>query len=199
MDDDLQVALLPVRRQLRKGRRAGGLLHRAGHGREVHPAGDAAQQHLRPGGAPHLQGHRAGGPGGQGELVGAHPGLPGAQLAHGPGVAVDGRSLVQGRLAGPAVQQLGLPQLSPGRKQAPLLGSILAQGLNGVLQLRQIPSGLGQIGCLPVQQRGIGLVRQVLPGLPQLHAAHVLQAGQQGVPVLGQGDEVEALHLDNSH
>ncbi len=123
--------------------------------------------------------------------------LPGVELTDGPGMTIDRLRLCQGRPPGVPVQQLGLPNLGALGKEALFPGGILAQHLNGVLQLRQIPFGLRQRRRIPVQQSSA--LRQRLLGLAHFHTAHMKQLRQQRVPVLGKGDEPDPFHLDNCH
>ena len=79
------------------------------------------------------------------------------------------------------------------------MGSVLAQDLQGALQLRQAVFSVRQGGDLLVQQCGIRLVSQIFRRFPELHTAHMKQARQQRVPVLGEGDEPDPFHFDNGH
>ena len=112
-------------------------------------------------------------------------------------MTIDLGGLLQGGAPGGFVQQLRLAYLGAGGKEALLLGGVLAQHLDGVLQLGQISFGVRQGGYVPVQQ-GVA-VFQLRLRLTHFHAAHMKQLRQQRVPVLGKGDEPDPFHFDNSH
>lgn len=195
VDHHLQALLLLVGGQQRHLGRLRRLRHGASHGIEVHGAGHRAQKDRRVPGPRLAQGQLAGFPGPQAQDLGVQPGLPGGALAGGLGVVVHRPGLLQRRGHGPPVQQVSLPDLRPRRQKALLLGGVLAQGGQGLLQLRQLALGLRHPGLVPDEQ-GVGLVRR---RLADLHAARVEQAGEQSVPIPGQGDEPQPFHLDNGH
>ncbi len=115
-------------------------------------------------------------------------------------MAVDRLRLVQRGPPGGSVQQLRLPHPGAGVEEALFLGRVFAQHLDGVLQSGQIAPGLRQGRGVPVQQGGVSIPGQsFLLRLADFHTAHMKQLRQQGVPILGQGDELEPFHLDNSH
>ena len=198
MDQNLQVFQLPVLAQHpRLG--VGGLVQCAGQGVHAHGGGNGTQQDLHILRPLVLQGEVAGSPRLEGQLVGADPGLAGVELADSPCMAVDLGGFVQHGVPGVSVQQVCGGHLRSGRKQAPLLGSVLLHHVDSVLQLGQAAPGLGHCGGFAVEQGGVVLVVQVLRRFAHLHAARVLEAVQQGVPVFRQGNEPEPFHLHNGH
>ena len=132
-------------------------------------------------------------------MLGTDPGLPGAQGRDGLGAGVDPLRLGQSRPAGLSAEKVLLPHLGPGDKHAALLGGVLPEDIQRVLELGQLPLGLRGGAGVPVQEGGVRLIVKILLRLPDLQAPGVEQFGQQGVPVSGKGDEREPFHFDNGH
>jgi hypothetical protein len=199
VDQHLQILQLPVLAELAHLGGGSGFVQRAGQIVQAGRVGNRPQQDVHPLGALVLQREVAGGPGLQSLLVGADSGLTGVELADGPGVAVDLGGFVQHGLSRLLVQQVRSGHLVSGRKQAPLLGSVLLHHIDGVLQLGQAAPGVGHSGVLPVEQGGVLLVVQIAVRFAHLHAPGVLEAVQQRVPVLRKSDKPEPFHFCNGH
>ena len=104
-----------------------------------------------------------------------------------------------GLLADRLVKELGLRDQGTGLEHGTLGGSIVVEEVQSGPQTVGLGLGVGQSGVVHAGKACPGRVAELLVGLPDLHAAQVLELPEQLLPVRGHGEEPQVFHFDYGH
>ena len=191
---ELPVLTGPVQLGQLGGGRQGGL-----HGVAVGAAVDGAVGHRHLPGGGDVQGGVQLQPGGQGRLLGGELAL----------LVVDGRDAglpvgeplggLGGLLPDRLVKELFLRDHGPGLKQPALGRGVVVEQVQRGAQAVGPGLGVGQRRVVHPGEGGPVRIGTLLVGLPDLHAAQVLELPQQLLPVRVHGEEPQVFHFDYGH
>ena len=165
-------------------------VRRSGKGAEGHgdlAGGRGVQIHLQ------LQ------PGGEGGLLRGELTLLCVDGVDARFVSGDAFRSVQGFPPGLIVKELPFGDLGPGRKQTALGRCIAVQKLQRGAQSVGASSGVRQSGVIHPDEGAPVRILQAVGGLPDLHAAQMLELAEKLLPVGGHAKQPQAFHFDNGH